>query len=115
MTNKMDSTEFLKSFQTFVGENLVAGTFTNHLDKAVYGLCAEVGELAGILEKDCRTDEGIGEIELEERLKDELSDVLHYCAALCNALNISLEEVFIHNVDKITRRVRYGKGNEFTN
>ena len=70
------------------------------LDNAIMGLCGEVGECADIVKKhhfqghdlDC------------EKLKDELSDVCWYVALLATALGLNLEDVMIHNVEKLKKR-----------
>ena len=40
----------------------------------------------------------------EEKLVDEISDVLWYCAELASGLGVSLGDIAQHNVDKLKKR-----------
>ena len=46
----------------------------------------------------------------QEKLRDELGDVLWYFMLLCHTANLSLEEIMIHNIEKL--RARYPQGFE---
>ena len=78
------------------------------LDNAIMGLCGEVGECADIVKKhhfqghelDC------------EKLIDELSDVCWYVALLATALGARLEDVMLHNVEKLKKRYPDGFSKE---
>ena len=72
----------------------------NYLDNAIMGLCGEVGECADIVKKHHFQGHELD----HEKLKDELSDVCWYVALLATALDLTLEEVMIHNVDKLKKR-----------
>jgi NTP pyrophosphatase (non-canonical NTP hydrolase) len=72
------------------------------------GLTNEAGEVAGKIKKIFRDKGGvIGEAE-REALKAELGDVLWYLAQVCTELNLSLEEVAHHNLDKLMSRQARG-------
>jgi NTP pyrophosphatase (non-canonical NTP hydrolase) len=73
------------------------------------GLANEAGEFAGKVKKIFR-DKG-GQISEEDReaLKAELGDVLWYLAQLCTELNVTLEEVAEHNLEKLFSRLERGK------
>jgi NTP pyrophosphatase (non-canonical NTP hydrolase) len=70
------------------------------LDNAIMGLCGEVGECADLVKK----HHFQGHILDQEKLIDELGDVLWYCALLASALEISLESVMQRNIDKLKKR-----------
>lgn len=72
----------------------------NYLDNAIMGLCGEVGECADIVKKHHFQGHELD----NEKLKDELSDVCWYVALLATALDLTLEEVMLHNVEKLKRR-----------
>lgn len=72
----------------------------NYLDNAIMGLCGEVGECADIVKKHHFQGHELD----HEKLKDELSDVCWYVALLATALDLTLEEVMLHNVEKLKKR-----------
>jgi NTP pyrophosphatase (non-canonical NTP hydrolase) len=73
------------------------------------GLTNEAGEVAGKIKKIFRDKDGlIGEAD-REALKGELGDVLWYLAQVCTELDISLEDVAAHNLEKLYSRLERGK------
>ncbi len=73
------------------------------------GLTNEAGEVAGKIKKIFRDKGGvIGEAE-REALKSELGDVLWYLAQVCTELEISLDEVAEHNIEKLYSRLERGR------
>jgi len=66
----------------------------------VMGLCGEAGECIDIVKK----HKFHGHTLDEEKLKDEASDCLWYLAAIAEGLGITLEEIAIHNVEKLKKR-----------
>ncbi len=73
------------------------------------GLTNEAGEVAGKIKKIFRDKAGvIGEAE-REALKGELGDVLWYLAQVCTEMNLSLEDVAEHNLEKLFSRLDRGK------
>lgn len=74
----------------------------------VLGLTNEAGEVAGKIKKIFRDKAGvIGEAD-REALKAELGDVLWYLAQVCTELDLSLEDVAQHNLDKLASRQARG-------
>jgi len=72
------------------------------------GLTNEAGEVAGKIKKIFRDKGGaIGDAD-REVLKAELGDVLWYLAQVCTELDVSLEEVAQHNLDKLMSRQARG-------
>jgi NTP pyrophosphatase (non-canonical NTP hydrolase) len=73
------------------------------------GLTNEAGEVAGKIKKIFRDKGGvIGESE-REALKGELGDVLWYLAQVCTELDLSLDDVAAHNLEKLFSRLERGK------
>jgi NTP pyrophosphatase (non-canonical NTP hydrolase) len=72
------------------------------------GLASEAGEVAGKVKKIFRDKGGvIGEAE-REALKGELGDVLWYLAQVCTELDLSLDDVAGHNLEKLFSRMERG-------
>lgn len=78
------------------------------LDNAIMGLCGEVGECADIVKKHHFQGHDLD----NEKLKDELSDVCWYVALLATALGVSLENVMLHNIEKLKKRYPDGFSKE---
>jgi len=73
------------------------------------GLTNEAGEVAGKIKKIFRDKSGVITAADREALKGELGDVLWYLAQVCTELEISLDEVAIHNLEKLFSRLERGK------
>lgn len=76
------------------------------LENGVMGLCGEAGECIDLVKKYRFQGHQLD----QEKLKDELGDVLWYVAITCQALNITLDDVMEHNVKKLL--LRYPDGFE---
>ena len=64
------------------------------------GLAGEAGEVAELAKKQIFHQQGLD----VEAWKKELGDVLWYVAACCTKLDLTMEEVMQHNVDKLLAR-----------
>lgn len=73
------------------------------------GLTNEAGEVAGKIKKVFRDKSGVISAEDRTALKGELGDVLWYLAQVCTELEISLDEVAEHNLEKLFSRLERGK------
>ncbi len=73
------------------------------------GLANEAGEVAGKIKKIFRDKAGVITAEDREALKGELGDVLWYLAQVCTELEISMDEVAGHNLEKLFSRLERGK------
>ena len=73
------------------------------------GLASEAGEVAGKIKKIFRDKDGVISATDREALKGELGDVLWYLAQVCTELEISLDEVAEHNLEKLFSRLERGK------
>ena len=78
-------------------------TSKEHLMNGCLGLAGEAGECCDLLKKHQFQDGR----EIQEKLLDELGDVLWYVATTAEALNVPLETVMQVNIDKL--RARYPK------
>lgn len=70
------------------------------------GLAGESGEVAELVKKYVFHDHKYN----EDRLREELGDVLWYAVAICTVLNLRLEDVMQTNVDKLKARHPGGFG-----
>jgi len=66
----------------------------------VMGLCGEAGECIDIVKKHKFQGHALD----AEKLLDEASDCLWYLAIIASGLDITLEEIAIHNVEKLKKR-----------
>jgi NTP pyrophosphatase (non-canonical NTP hydrolase) len=73
------------------------------------GLTNEAGEVAGKIKKIFRDKEGLIGATERDALKGELGDVLWYLAQVCTELNLTLDEVAEHNIEKLYSRLERGK------
>lgn len=78
------------------------------LDTAFTGLCSESGEANDIVKK-LKFHGKEYTPEIREHLIKELGDVAWYFAQACLALDISMEEVMIQNIEKLESRYPGGK------
>lgn len=71
-------------------------------------ICGESGEVAEVIGKSRRA----GEAELTDddrnKLTLELGDVVWYLARIANLLDLTLDEIMLHNVDKLEARQKNG-------
>lgn len=74
----------------------------------VLGLSGETGEVADIVKKHLFQGHELN----EDKLIDELGDVLWYIAITAKGLGVGLEEVARHNVEKLKKRYPEGFATE---
>ncbi|MBR4236524.1 MAG: nucleoside triphosphate pyrophosphohydrolase family protein [Clostridia bacterium] len=77
---------------------------TQTLTNGVMGLCGEAGEASDIVKKHLFQGHELN----REKLIDELGDVAWYIAETAYALNVKLEDVLIHNIEKLKKRYPAG-------
>jgi NTP pyrophosphatase (non-canonical NTP hydrolase) len=68
------------------------------------GLTNEAGEFAGKVKKIFRDKQGVISEEDRQELKKELGDVLWYLAQIATELDLSLEDIASHNLQKLFDR-----------
>ncbi len=73
------------------------------------GLTNEAGEVAGKIKKIFRDKGGVISEADKEALTGERGDVLWYLAQVCTELDISLDSVAEHNIEKLYSRLERGK------
>lgn len=99
----MDVNEYQKSAMTTLNPTLDR---KDVLINSVMGLCGESGEAIDIVKKWLMQGHELD----KEHLIKELGDVAWYLAEAATALDISLEDVFQGNIDKL--KSRYPEGFE---
>jgi len=80
----------------------------NNILYPTLGLCGEAGEVAELIKKMVRDDEGVMTPERRLKLQKELGDVLWYVAVVAQEACISLESVAKVNLDKLSARKELG-------
>jgi NTP pyrophosphatase (non-canonical NTP hydrolase) len=75
----------------------------------VLGLTNEAGEVAGKIKKIFRDRGGLINAEERQSLESELGDVLWYLAQVCTELDLDLDKVAEHNLEKLYSRLERGK------
>jgi NTP pyrophosphatase (non-canonical NTP hydrolase) len=77
----------------------------HHVVYPALGISGESGEIAELVKKWLRDEQGHNMTEdRRNRLRDELGDVLWYLANMAYDLNLSLEEIASHNLQKLRSR-----------
>jgi NTP pyrophosphatase (non-canonical NTP hydrolase) len=76
----------------------------SNLEYPTLGLAGEAGEVANIVKKIQRDNDGILTDEVRGKLKDELGDVLWYISACADELGLTLHEIAEYNVNKLAKR-----------
>ncbi len=79
-----------------IPENATQESMIQH---AVFGLCSEAGEVAGIFQKVYQ-----GHDIDREHLKKEMGDCLWMLAELCTAYDFDLNEIMELNIEKLRKR-----------
>lgn len=67
-------------------------------------LAGEAGEYVGKVSKIIRGDYNLEAPGIRQKLVDELGDVLWYLSGCCDSLGVSLREVALNNLSKLTSR-----------
>lgn len=93
----------INEYQNIAMETAIYGE-GNAINYPILGLVGEAGELANKYKKVLRDDKGMMSPEKNIALKDELGDVLWYCAALARDLDCTLEDVCNLNIAKLKAR-----------
>ena len=76
------------------------------------GIIGETGSVISELKKMLRDGRG-GYNNFENQLKEELGDVLWYVSTIASQNSLTLEEVAIHNLEKISDRFSYENSSNF--
>lgn len=96
----------INEYQNYVkeGSNPV---YTKQL--ALIGLLGEIGEISDVIKKEAIYDDMSKFVDkygmtVEEKIKDEASDVLWQYINLINQYNLSIQDVIDYNVEKLNKR-----------
>ena len=93
----MTPNEYQKLAMTTLNPQL---TQNDVLINAVMGLCGESGEAIDIVKKHLHQGHELD----REKLIKELGDIAWYLAEAATALDLSLEDIFQANIDKLKKR-----------
>ena len=99
-------------FKTYQKNARLTALYPNLGQNYIYptlGLVGEAGEVAEKVKKVIRDKNGIFDEESKNGIKKELGDVLWYLSNLCNEFNFDLEEVALHNIEKLKLRMAKNK------
>jgi NTP pyrophosphatase (non-canonical NTP hydrolase) len=99
------------NFADYQAESRKTAVYPDLDDNPVYlalGLCGEAGEVAENIKKMLRDDEGKLTHDRQERLMNELGDVLWYLAQLATELKVPLNFVAEKNIAKLKSRSERG-------
>lgn len=92
----------MKEFTDFVVSSRKLTVPSDIKLEVLMGLVTESAEILDLYKKPYREGKGLNAD--KDRLKDEISDLLHYLISLIEIEEISIDEVIKHNIDKITKR-----------
>lgn len=76
----------------------------SNVEYPTLGLAGEAGEVANIVKKIQRDNDGVLTDETRAKLKDELGDVLWYISACADELGLTLAEIAEFNIQKLAKR-----------
>jgi len=76
----------------------------DHLMNGCLGLAGEAGECADLLKKSIFQDGR----DIKEKMIDELGDVLWYVSETATALGIWMDDIALHNIEKLKKRYPEG-------
>lgn len=71
-----------------------------HTFNAMLGLAGEAGECCDLVKKHYFQDGR----EIRDKLIDEISDCMWYIAEAASAIDVSMDDIAMHNVEKLRRR-----------
>ncbi len=90
-----------KKYQQYVSE----GMSKNYdLRLACLGLVGEVGEVCDLIKKDGIYPDKISDVVLQDKLIDELGDVMWQAFALASVMGIPMDHIIEYNVNKLNER-----------
>lgn len=95
------------NFEEYQSAARVTALYPRRLENLEYptlGLTGEAGEVANIVKKIQRDNDGVITDEIRGKLKDELGDVLWYISACADELGITLAQIAEFNVEKLAKR-----------
>lgn len=104
-----------KEYQKLSRETAIYPNRDKNFIYPTLGLAGEAGEVAEIIKRIIRDEEGLIDERVKSELLKELGDVLWYLSQLATEFNISLDEIAAKNIEKLKDRKErgalHGKGN----
>lgn len=76
-------------------ETALYPNINNNILYPILGLMGESGEVIGKIKKMIRDDSGLMTSDRRAAIKDELGDLLWYCAAICHEGNLNMETLYV--------------------
>lgn len=70
-----------------------------------FGVASEVGEIADTAKRIIRDKDGAYDDGDRELMKADIGDVLWYLSALASEFKLSFEEIAVHNLEKLRKRM----------
>lgn len=101
MVSNMEGKEYQKLAMKTLNPSL---TKKDMLVNGVMGLNGESGEVIDIVKKHMFQGHELD----KDKIKKELGDVMWYVAEVCEALDLSLDEVMEGNIEKLAKRFKDG-------
>lgn len=101
MVSNMEGKEYQKLAMKTLNPSL---TKKDMLVNGVMGLNGESGEVIDIVKKHMFQGHELD----KDKIKKELGDVMWYVAEVCEALDLSLDEVMEGNIEKLAKRFKEG-------
>ena len=100
----LKNTMNFEEYQSAASETALYPRRMSNLEYPTLGLAGEAGEVANIVKKIQRDNEGVLTDQVRDKLRDELGDVLWYISACADELGLTLDEIAAFNVDKLAKR-----------
>lgn len=100
------------NFQEYQEKSRRTAKYPNVGNNFIYptlGLSGEAGEVAEKIKKVIRDKNGIIDVETRELIKKELGDVIWYVSQLATEINLSLDDIANHNIEKLLSRLERDK------
>jgi len=100
------------NFEEYQKKSRVTAKYPNAGKNYIYptlGLSGESGEVAEKIKKVIRDKKGIVDEETKEMVKKELGDVLWYVSQIATELELKLNDIAEHNIEKLYSRMERGK------
>ena len=94
----------LEEYQSLASTTALYPRRLSNLEYPTLGLAGEAGEVANIVKKIQRDNNGVITEDTRIKLKDELGDVLWYISACADELGLTLTQIAEYNVDKLAKR-----------
>lgn len=99
----------LAEYQAAAKKTALYPNMGNNLTYPTLGLAGEAGEVANKVKKIIRDANGVLDDERRQAIAAEVGDVLWYVAQMATELGVTLDDVALHNIEKLAARYQQGK------